>query len=39
MRNMLHHSTLRILGILAISDGFLVREQLQKELETPMYAQ
>ena len=35
MRNMLQNSILRILGILAISAWFLVREQVQKELETP----
>ena len=35
MGNLMHHRALRVLGILAISAGFLVREQVQKELEPP----
>ena len=34
MGKLMHHSTLRVLSILPISAGFLVREQVKKELET-----
>ena len=35
MGNLMHHRTLQVLGILATSAEFVVREQVQKELETP----